>query len=123
MALGYPTSETLAAAVKDFLAGLEGNEVEGKLAYEVRVARNILAILEREFAQGLRHDELARARLSQLLGREGELAELNAGLAMGLRDGSVDFTHSEVIDHLRKTAVSRLSIDNPRYSAYQRAIK
>ena len=61
-------------------------------------------------------------RLRELLGEGGDLASLNASLCARIRDGAVDLKTPGLFDHLYKTAVEKLAVDQPNYSAYKRAI-
>ncbi|MBU2550242.1 MAG: hypothetical protein KKB20_17670 [Proteobacteria bacterium] len=117
-----PTTKDLVEAVREFLENRIMPAVEGQVAFHARVAANVLAIVERELETGPELDDRERERLSRILGRTASLAELNQDLCRRITDGSLDYMDPALLDHLRRTAVSRLSIDNPKYSAYRRAV-
>jgi Domain of unknown function (DUF6285) len=102
------------AAVVGHLRGEVLPTLTGQNAYSVRVAANLLAIVERELESGAELDRAELKRLHELLG-EGRLEELNERLARGLRDGTVDVGSAAVVEHLRLTARDRLQVANPRY--------
>ena len=80
-----------------------------------KVAANALGIVSRELAQWPAAEVAAVARIQAILGRAGDYAALNAALAVALRDGSVSGDDPAVFDHLRRTALDTLAIDQPRY--------
>ena len=111
-----PTAAEAVAAVADFLANDVGNAVSRPLAYQVRVAQNLLRIVERELRLAPGADARERERLRALLGRDGDLAELNRELAARLRARSIDDASRELLDHLCATARDRLEIASPGYA-------
>jgi hypothetical protein len=80
-----------------------------------KVAANALGIVSRELAQWPAAEAAAVARMQAILGRDGDYGTLNAALAECLRDGSVSGDDPVVFDHLRRTALDTLAIDQPRY--------
>jgi hypothetical protein len=79
------------------------------------VAANALGIVSRELAQWPAAEAAAVARMQAFLGRDGDYETLNAALAEALRDGSVSADDPAVFDHLRRTTLATLAIDQPRY--------
>lgn len=109
-----PTAAELLEAVSEFLER-DVMTLEGRVAFDGRVARNVVDIVRRELALGPEADERERARLSDLLDRDADdLAEANAELARRLRDGSLDSRQAALVDHLKATARDKLEIANPR---------
>lgn len=80
-----------------------------------KVAANALGIVSRELTEWPVAEAAAVARMRTILGRDGDYAVLNAALAEGLRDGTVSGDDPLVFDHLRRTALDTLAIDQPRY--------
>ena len=76
------------------------------------VRRQILAAAERE---------AECERLAALLGREGDLDELTADLAAKVREGEMDLTTPGLADHLWRTTMDKLAVDQPRFAPYRRA--
>jgi len=117
-----PTAAELAEAVREHLDREVLGQLRGKSAYELRVASNLLGILQREAEFGPEACAGERTRLERLLGEAGELERLNARLADRIRAGAAAEDDPELLGHLRQTALDRLRIDNPKYAAYLRAI-
>jgi len=118
---GWPAATDLMAAVREHLDGKVRPQLSGKDAYDIRVASNLLAILKRELELAPGAEARARERLEALLHLEAGLDELNTVLSERIRNRELDSGSDELLAHLRQSVLDRLSIDNPRYSAYQRA--
>jgi hypothetical protein len=112
-----PSADELLEAVRSFLEEDLLPTLDGRLRFHTRVAVNVLDIVRRELAEGPAADAAERDRLVALLGREGDLDELAAALAHGLRAGEVDPDDPAVVDHLRATAATDVAIANPRHVA------
>ena len=113
-----PTAAELLAAIADFLreeATPALDRAEPRLGFQMRVAANSLAILEREARLGPAADARELARLKALLGRDGTLAELNAELARQLRQGTRDERDAALMAHLEATTADKIAIANPRW--------
>jgi len=117
-----PTAKDLVEAVREFLETRVMPAVQGQTAFHARVAANVLAIVERELELGPGCYAEEHERLKRLLGREGTLHQLNRELCLKIRDGILDYRDADLADHLRRTTMGRMSIDNPRYAAYRRAL-
>ncbi len=118
MAQDRPTQAELLAAVADFLRDEAMPALEAShpgLAFQVRVAANALAILEREARLGPAADDREHARLVGLLGRDGTLAELNRALAAELRAGTRDERDAALMAHLEATVADKIAIANPKW--------
>jgi hypothetical protein len=83
--------------------------------FNVKVAANLLATIERELRQGSEADAAERARLAELTGAQGTLAGLNRMLAEAIGNGSVAADDPRVLDHLRRTTADALAINNPQW--------
>lgn len=110
-----PTAAELVEAVREFLIDHVAPNVEGQLAFHTRVAVNALAIVERTMENGGDMDVAELARLKDLLGRDGDLMELNAELARAIRAGELDDRKEALLAHLRHTADDKIALANPRY--------
>jgi hypothetical protein len=117
-----PDARELVEAVREFLEREVQPKLEGSTAFHARVAVNVLAIVERELAEGAVLDAGERERLVALLGEEGELGALNERLVARIRAGELTVDDPALVAHLRATILGRLGIDNPRYGSYQRAL-
>jgi hypothetical protein len=118
MAQDRPTASELLNAIVDFLreeATPALDRTDPRLGFQMRVAVNALAILEREGRLGPAADEREHIRLVKLLGRAGTLAELNRELARQLRAGERDETDTGLMAHLDATTADKIAIANPKW--------
>lgn len=104
-----PSAGQLVEAVREFLEGDVMAATDGRVQFHARVAGRVLAIVERELAEGgvdqLRH----RARLDAL-----GLAD-DGALAAAIRAGSVDGRHVEVCASVWSDVVDKVRVANPDY--------
>ncbi|WP_422017656.1 DUF6285 domain-containing protein [Reyranella sp.] len=118
MAQDRPTAAELLAAIADFLreeATPALDRTEPRLGFQMRVAVNSLAILEREVHLGPVADAREHERLVALLGREATLEELNRELARQLRTGERDERDAALMAHLDATIADKIAIANPKW--------
>lgn len=110
---GRPTAAELVDAVRTHLADQVAPALEGSSAFQLRVAGNALAIVERE----LRLGPAMALRAGDLLAGLG-LADIpdEASLAAAIRSGSIAaLTGSPVAAAIRALVVDRLRIANPKW--------
>jgi hypothetical protein len=119
--LGEPNAAQLVEAVALWLEKTALPKLDGHAAFHGRVALNALAIVQRELADGAAAAEAERARLQALIGRDGDLASLRSALSAGIRDGALDETFPGLLEHLEKTVVDRVRIEQPNYGSLRRA--
>ena len=118
MAQDRPTASELLVAIADFLreeATPVLDRAEPRLGFQMRVAANSLAILEREARLGPAADARERERLANLLGCTGTLDELNRELARQLRAGQRDERDATLMAHLEATIADKIAIANPKW--------
>jgi hypothetical protein len=118
MAQDRPTAPELLAAIADFLreeAMPALDRIEPRLGFQMRVAVNSLAILERESRLGPPADAREHARLATLLDRDGPLADLNRELARQLRAGERDERDAALMAHLDATIADKIAKANPKW--------
>jgi hypothetical protein len=118
MAQDRPSASELLTAIADFLreeATPALDRSEPRLGFQMRVAVNSLAILEREGRLGRAADDREQARLEALLGRDGTLDELNRELARQLRAGERDENDAVLMAHLEATTADKIAIANPKW--------
>ncbi|MFC4291430.1 phosphotransferase family protein [Sphingorhabdus arenilitoris] len=89
---------------------------KGHALFEARVANNALGIAQRHAAWGQQYAEQSGARLASM----GISAD---AFCCALRGGSTAITDPEVWDHMRLTALERLSIDQPKYAGLKVALE
>ena len=111
-----PTAAELVEAVREFLEAEIFPEVEGRKHFHMRVAVNVLAIVQRELEDGPKADARERRRLELLMpDTEGSLGDRNAELAKRIREGTLSASRSELLEHLRETTRDKLAIANPKH--------
>ncbi|HEY1591524.1 MAG TPA: DUF6285 domain-containing protein [Solirubrobacteraceae bacterium] len=102
-----PDPPTLLEAVREFLADEIEPELDGRLRYHLKVAINVLAIVERELRLTPEHERRHRQRL----GRLG--FETDAELADAIRSGALDDRLDEVRRELTEMVADKLSVARP----------
>jgi uncharacterized protein DUF6285 len=118
MAQDRPTAAELLSAITEFLreeATPALDRAEPRLGFQMRVAVNSLAILEREARLGPAADLREHERLVALLGRDGTLEELNRELARQIRTGQRDERDAALMTHLDATIADKIAIANPKW--------
>jgi hypothetical protein len=117
-----PTPPELIKAVADFLRNELTPEIGGHSAFKLRVAINALDLVTRQLALESSSDAAEAARLSQLLGMQGSLGELNRALADRIAKGEADLQTPGLAEHLWHTTMDKLAVDQPNYAAYRREL-
>ena len=117
-----PTPEELTRAVADFLRTDIAPAITGHNAFKLRVAINALDLVTRQLRLEESSDAAEAARLSQLLGRQGSLAELNRALANRIAKGEADLQTRGLTEHLWQTTMDKLAVDQPNYGSYKREL-
>ena len=118
MAQDRPTASELLTAIADFLreeATPALDQADPRLGFQMRVAVNSLAILEREARLGPAADAREHERLVALLGRHGTLDDLNRELARQLRAGERNERDAGLMAHLEATIADKIAIANPKW--------
>lgn len=95
--------------------------LDGRAAYDLRVTLSALELSRRSIALSPASDAAERARLAALLGQDGDLETLNRELCARITSGALDLGAPALAAHLRMTALEKLAVDQPTYSAYRRA--
>jgi hypothetical protein len=109
-----PTAAELTEAVREYLERDVQPRLDGRVAFHLRVALNVLSMLERELADAGASDRDQRARLRAILGHDGETATLERELASGVRAGSIPIS-GDVLNHVRASVREKLLVANPKY--------
>ncbi|HYI26660.1 MAG TPA: DUF6285 domain-containing protein [Bradyrhizobium sp.] len=117
-----PTPEELTKAVADFLRNDIAPVLSGHNAFKLRVAINALDLVTRQLRLEEGSDAAEAARLSQLLGQQGSLAELNRALADRIARGEADLQTPGLAEHLWQTTMDKLAVDQPNYGSYKREL-
>jgi hypothetical protein len=117
-----PTPTELIKAVADFLRNELTPQLGGHSAFKMRVAINALDLVTRQLALESSSDAAEAERLSQLLDWQGSLGELNRVLANKIASGEADLQTPGLADHLWRTTMDKLAVDQPNYAAYRREL-
>ena len=117
-----PNVDELLEAVEEFLRDKAMPALEGHLNFNARVAANVVGICRREIAQSPQIEADQIARMVAILGHDGDIRELNRELCLLIRDGGIALDDPALMDHLGKFAIEEIGVDNPRYSAYRKAM-
>ena len=97
-------------------------ETQGATSFQARVSANALEIVCRNLDMGPAEEAAEAERLKGLLGHDGGLSELNAELALAIRDGALDLTTPGLAEHLWATTLAKVAVDQPNYSGYRAAM-
>ncbi len=114
-----PPAESLLAAVADWLRDAVAPALPPHAAFEARVAANALDIVRRGLGAGAEEAE-ELARLRALLGRDGSAEALTQDLAACIREGGIGPQTPGLIDHLWKTTLAKVAVDQPKFPPYRR---
>lgn len=115
-----PRPDELIKAVADFLRDQIAPQISGHAAFKLRVGINALDLVTRQLTLSAETDAEEHASLKALLGRDGSLLELNAELADRIASGAIDLSTPGVKDHLWRTTLAKLAVDQPNYASYRR---
>jgi Domain of unknown function (DUF6285) len=118
-----PTPTELIKAVADFLRNDIAPVITGHNAFKLRVSLNALDLVTRQLALEEGSDATEMARLVQLLGMQGSLAELNRVLADRIAKGELDLQTPDLAEHLWQTTMAKLAVDQPGYGSYKRELE
>jgi hypothetical protein len=118
-----PTPTELIKAVADFLRNEIAPVIKGHNAFKLRVGINALDLVTRQLALEQESDAAEAARLTQLLGMQGALGDLNRALADRIRSGEVDLQTPGLSGHLWRTTMDKLAVDQPNYASYKRELE
>ena len=65
-----------------------------------------------------KNNQSEKSRLKEILKIDKDLNEMNKILCQKIDNEEIDINNNDLIDHLFKTTMEKLSIDQPNYSAY-----
>jgi hypothetical protein len=104
-----PTPTELLQAVEEFLRDEMLPAHDGRSAFHLRVAANVLAMVRRQLALGPDQRAAHAARLA------GLGVESDAELAAAIRSGALDDRYQEVLAVVRGSVADKLAVANPDY--------
>lgn len=115
MPASKPDASALLDAAIDYLDRELSPSLTGYHRFQLRVTINVLAQIRRELALAPAQADAERARLITLLGHPGTRDELSRELAARIRAGDLALDDPALLDHLRRSLVEALRINNPRW--------
>ena len=113
-----PSKEELITSVIEFIENDIIDELVGQKRFHAHVAKNSLQIILRQLKLEEKNNRFEKNRLKEILKIDKDLNELNKILCQKIDDEDIDINNNDLIDHLFKTTLEKLSIDQPNYSAY-----
>lgn len=113
-----PSKEELIISIINFLENDIISELKGQKRFHAHVAKNSLNIVLRQLRLEKENNSKEKKRLKEILKIEGNLKDLNQILCEKINNEEIDINNDELIDHLYKTTMEKLSIDQPNYSGY-----
>jgi hypothetical protein len=112
-----PEAGVLLDAAIDYLERELLPTLTGYYRFQCRVTANVLAQVRRELALAPQQAEAERLRLVSLLGHDGTRDELSRELAGAIRAGRLALDDDALLDHLRRSLLEALRINNPKWVA------
>ena len=113
-----PSKEELIISIINFLENDIISELKGQKRFHAHVAKNSLNIVLRQLKLEEENNSNEKKRLKEILKIEGNLKDLNQILCEKINNEEIDINNDDLIDHLYKTTMEKLSIDQPNYSGY-----
>jgi Tfp pilus assembly PilM family ATPase len=118
-----PDIKDLMLAVQTYLEQQALPQLSGHTGFHGRVAANVLGILHRQLTLAPGFEAAEKARLETLLGKTGTLEGLNRLLCQRIDAGDMGLDNAALMEHLTKTTMGKLAIDQPKYAGYATAQK
>ena len=113
-----PSKEELIISIIDYIENDVISELKGQKRFHAHVAKNSLNIILRQLSLEEENNSKERKRLAEILKIDGDLKELNRILCEKINNDEINIKDNDLIDHLYKTTMEKLSIDQPNYSGY-----
>ena len=113
-----PSKEDLIVSIIEFLENDVIQELKGQKRFHAHVAKNSLNIVLRQLKLEEVSSEKEKDRLSKILKTEKTIKEMNKILCSKIDNNNIDIDNNELIDHLFKTTMEKLEIDQPNYSSF-----
>ena len=113
-----PSKEDLIISIIEFLENDVIQELKGQKRFHAHVAKNSLNIVLRQLKLEEVSGEKEKDRLSKILKTDKTIKEMNKILCSMIDNNNIDIDNNELIDHLFKTTMEKLEIDQPNYSSF-----
>lgn len=117
-----PTAPELLGIVAQFLRDEVVPQLSAHSAFNARVAANAIDIVRRELLLAPQANAGELDRLAALLGEAGDLEALNRRLCARIATGEIGLQTPGLAEHLWRTTLDKLAIDQPNYAAYRAAV-
>ena len=113
-----PSKEELIISIINYIENDVISELKGQKRFHAHVAKNSLNIILRQLKLEEENNSKEKKRLKEILKIDGDLIELNKILCEKINNDEININDNNLIDHLYKTTMEKLSIDQPNYSGY-----
>jgi hypothetical protein len=113
-----PSKEELIISIINYIENDVISELKGQKRFHAHVAKNSLNIILRQLRLEKENNSKEKKRLKEILKIDGDLIELNKILCEKINNDEINIKDNNLIDHLYKTTMEKLSIDQPNYSGY-----
>lgn len=113
-----PSKEELIISIINYIENDVISELKGQKRFHAHVAKNSLNIILRQLRLERENSSKEKKRLEEILKIDGDLIELNRILCEKINNDEINIKDNNLIDHLYKTTMEKLSIDQPNYSGY-----
>jgi hypothetical protein len=117
-----PDPRAILGSIARLLRDTAQQDLAERTRFLLRVAANAADLVSRQLEFEPLSDAAELRRLNLLLGSEGTLAEQNARLCAAIEEGKISLKTEGLAAHLRATALAKLAVDQPKYSAFVAAV-
>ena len=118
-----PSAYELVDIVAEFIRVHAIPQLTGHAAFHALVAANALDMVKRELKILPKATDEEMERLRALLGHDGTLEDLNRELCAKIESGELTLDTEGLADHLWAITMTKLAINQPKYSGYVRALE
>lgn len=112
-----PATSELLEAIREFLER-DVMPLDSRTGFHARVARNALAMIQRDLELGPKLDADCRTKIGHLVDDFNNatcLRDLERELVRGIRSGKFDDQLGDVATYVRESVAAKLRISNPNY--------
>ena len=113
-----PSKEELITSIIKFLEDDVIHELKGQKRFHAHVAKNSLSVILREIQLEESNNKSEKERLEKILKTNDSIKKMNKLLCQNVDNEQIDISDNHLIDHLFKTTMEKLSIDQPSYSSF-----
>jgi len=117
MPTSLPSAVDLVAVVREFLESdlLTATGLDDDKRFNVRIAINLLATVERELRLGPQADAAEAERLAALVKAGNSISDKNRRLSQAIRAGAIRIDDPLLLEHLRHTLTDTLRNNKPKW--------